>query len=113
MSAKPVLYILCLINLCCINMMLTLHVTGVRHLCGPGEFTCLETGQCINAKYVCDNYTNCVDSSDESQQLCCEYSSSWLTILIISLPYLCSFMSLSQRTAVWTNVKLFHVGILQ
>ena len=39
--------------------------------CGPDQWTCADTGQCIPGHQVCDNVTQCHDHSDEWQHCHC------------------------------------------
>ena len=41
----------------------------LREGCGSGEWECND-GQCINADYLCDEYRDCRDESDESNSRC-------------------------------------------
>jgi len=49
---------------------LTFCFTAANSNCLSTDFVCHDRRLCIPQRYVCDNYTNCVDGSDESPSVC-------------------------------------------
>ena len=45
----------------------------VEATCGPHQFHCEISGECINGNLVCNGLSDCIDSSDEELNSCSEY----------------------------------------
>ena len=52
-------------------IMMSSQMIGNKQLCRHWEFQCTD-GTCIHARYICDLYADCLDSSDEKHLTCGE-----------------------------------------
>ena len=51
--------------------------------CGPHQFHCEVSGECINGNLVCNAFNDCADGSDEELSSCSKYISLLYSVMLL------------------------------